>query len=247
MNNLAIYEACRAVPQEACKPFKKAGGFSGTDINPMWRIKKLTETFGPAGIGWYTEVTDMRHVEIDEDHVNTLVNINLYVKMEGEWSKPIFGTGGNVAVTTYTDKTTGETRRSISDEGYKMAYTDALSVACKALGIGADVYWQSDRTKYSAPVEAEDATTASKPAPATNPSSTTPNVLQRNLEAQKAKAPEPKQAGPDMAAVGQIAYILDHANEEQIDACRRMYGGNLEKMTRKQAGALIMKLQSAKQ
>ena len=35
-----------------------------------------------------------------------------------------------------------------SDECYKMALTDAISVACKALGMGADIYWQSDRTKY---------------------------------------------------------------------------------------------------
>ena len=30
-----------------------------------------------------------------------------------------------------------------------MALTDALSVACKALGIGADVYFEKDVTKYS--------------------------------------------------------------------------------------------------
>ena len=30
-----------------------------------------------------------------------------------------------------------------------MAYTDAISVACKALGIGADVYWQNDATNYT--------------------------------------------------------------------------------------------------
>ena len=36
-----------------------------------------------------------------------------------------------------------------SDECYKMAYTDAISVAAKALGIGADVYWAAGRTKYS--------------------------------------------------------------------------------------------------
>ena len=34
---------------------------------------------------------------------------------------------------------------------YKMALTDALSVACKALGIGADVYWAAGHTKYDAP------------------------------------------------------------------------------------------------
>lgn len=36
----------------------------------------------------------------------------------------------------------------MSDECYKMATTDALSVACKNLGIGADVYWKESKTKY---------------------------------------------------------------------------------------------------
>nr|DAM81950.1 MAG TPA: PROTEIN/RNA Complex, archaeal, ribosomal, 50S, protein.0A [Caudoviricetes sp.] len=36
-----------------------------------------------------------------------------------------------------------------SDECYKMATTDALSVAAKALGVGADIYWQADSTKYT--------------------------------------------------------------------------------------------------
>jgi molecular chaperone DnaK (HSP70) len=36
----------------------------------------------------------------------------------------------------------------VNDECFKMALTDAISVACKALGVGADVYWQEDRTKY---------------------------------------------------------------------------------------------------
>ena len=30
-----------------------------------------------------------------------------------------------------------------------MAYTDAISVACKSLGFAADVYFANDRTKYS--------------------------------------------------------------------------------------------------
>lgn len=29
-----------------------------------------------------------------------------------------------------------------------MALTDAISVACKALGVAADVYWNMDATKY---------------------------------------------------------------------------------------------------
>ena len=36
-----------------------------------------------------------------------------------------------------------------SDEAYKMAMTDALGNACRNLGIGANVYWENDKTKYT--------------------------------------------------------------------------------------------------
>lgn len=44
----------------------------------------------------------------------------------------------------------------VSDECYKMATTDALSVACKQLGIGADVYFEKDKTKYTSANEIPD-------------------------------------------------------------------------------------------
>ena len=142
MDNMGIYEASRSVPTEAKRAFNN-GSFSGTDINPMWRIKKLTELFGPAGIGWYYEVLSERS-EVHGDMTMAIVDLNLYIKVDGEWSKPIFGTGGNKLLTT------GRNGVRTSDEGYKMALTDALSVACKALGIGADVYFEKDTTKYTA-------------------------------------------------------------------------------------------------
>lgn len=139
MNNLDIYEAGRAVPPEAQKSFNN-GRFSGTDINPMWRIKKLTELFGACGVGWYYDIVSERAEEHGGMTI-AVVDLNLYIKVGGEWSKPIYGTGGNTIVTK---------NGAVSDEGYKMALTDALSVACKALGIGADVYFSKDKTKYTA-------------------------------------------------------------------------------------------------
>ena len=50
----------------------------------------------------------------------------------------------------------------INDEAFKMAETDAISVACKKLGMGADVYWQANETKYS---RAVDTTQSPKAAP----------------------------------------------------------------------------------
>jgi len=150
MDNLKYYNVGRAVPEEAQKSFNN-GKFSGTDINPMWRIKKLTELFGPAGLGWYYEVISER-AEEHGDVTIAIVDLNLYVKYDGEWSKPIYGTGGNVLLR----------KGSTSDEGYKMALTDALSVACKALGIGADIYFAKDKTKYTAAQEPQEKQEAPK-------------------------------------------------------------------------------------
>lgn len=146
MEKMDIYNRVRSVPDEAKKAIS-AGRLKGmTDINPMWRIKKLTEEFGPCGIGWWTKVTD-RWTETIGDETCAFVDLELYVKVGNEWSKPITGSGGSKLSTK---------ERSgvyVSDECYKMAETDALSVACKKLGIGADVYFSADRTKYSQTVD----------------------------------------------------------------------------------------------
>ncbi len=139
--NLSIYEKCREVPENAKKPIS-AGRLKGkTDINPMWRIKKLTELFGPCGIGWYYTV-ETRWTEEAGGEIAAFVDINLYVKSGEEWSKPIHGTGGSMLAANE------KSGLHLSDECYKMATTDAISVACKQLGIGADVYWAADNTKY---------------------------------------------------------------------------------------------------
>lgn len=149
-SNLQIYEKVRSVPQNALKAIE-AGRLKGkSDINPMWRIKALTEQFGPVGFGWYTEVV-RTWTEVDEDtNVAVFVDINLYVCRDGQWSRPIYGNGGNRLV-THENKWVDGVRVSspyLDDDAYKKAYTDAISVAAKALGIGADVYWEADKGKY---------------------------------------------------------------------------------------------------
>ena len=154
-DNLKIYNQVRQVPQEAQKSIGGGRLRNMTDINPMWRIKTLTEQFGQVGIGWYTEMLEQR-LEIGADsEVAAFCNINLYVKVDGEWSKPIFGTGGSSFIAKE------KTGLYTNDECYKMAYTDALSVSCKALGVGADIYWDKDKTKYS--INEEEKTTNTKP------------------------------------------------------------------------------------
>ena len=144
MNNLELYNKVRSVPDNAKKPIQAGRQKGKTDINPMWRIKTLTEQFGPCGIGWKTEIKRTWLESGANDEIAAHVEIALYVKINGSWSDAIPGLGGSMFVAKerdgfYTD-----------DDAYKKAYTDAISVACKALGIAADVYYEKDSTKYDA-------------------------------------------------------------------------------------------------
>ena len=159
-DNLHIYRQVSSVPEDAQKPFESSWGKTLTEINGMWRIQKLTELFGPCGEGWFTEVTRQERVDFPNGEVCVFTDINLYLKdtKTGRWSKPIRGTGGNRLVLKNADGL------FIDDEAYKKAYTDALGIACKALGFGADIYWGRNDSKY----DSGTATTASPSAKASD-------------------------------------------------------------------------------
>jgi hypothetical protein len=125
-----------------------------SDINPMWRIKAMTQAFGVCGFGWKYEITSQWQ-ETYGNETKAFTNINLYVKVGGEWSEAIPGTGGATIVEV------NKSGAYVNDEGFKMSLTDALSVAMKALGVAADIYFAKDvryetkydvvRTKFDAP------------------------------------------------------------------------------------------------
>lgn len=145
MDNLRYFSRVAEVPANAKKPIKggRLAGF--TDINPMWRIQMLTELFGASGEGWATQ--NVRYSTYENAQLKTvavLCELELVYRLEdGTWSKPVYGVGGNTLVASES----GGVR--MDDDAWKKAYTDALSIACKALGFGANVYWQEGGSKYS--------------------------------------------------------------------------------------------------
>lgn len=146
-DNLKVYNKLKEVPEEAKKTIG-AGRLKGfTDINPMWRIKALTEQFGACGEGWYYEVLKKETFKLptmsEPKEIIAVVDIALYYMTSDGWSKPVFGTGGS--------KMMAQERNGayMDDECFKKALTDAIGVASKALGLGADVYWDKDSTKYT--------------------------------------------------------------------------------------------------
>lgn len=143
MDNFAIWKALENTPKEAQKEIS-AGRLKGfTDINPMWRLKRLTEVFGPCGIGWKYEITNSYVLSGANDEIAAFVEILLYHKQGDEWSDGVPGLGGSMFVAK--EKSGLHT----SDECFKMALSDAIGTACKALGMSADIYFSKDRSKYT--------------------------------------------------------------------------------------------------
>jgi len=146
MDNLEIYNKVKSVPKDAQKEIF-GGRLKGmTDIKPQWRIQKMTEIFGVCGIGWKFEIIDIKYSEKDEKKQQCcFVKINLYIKVDNKWSDAIPGIGGSSFIALEKNGL------YLSDECEKMALTDALSVAMKMIGVGADVY-MGHGSKYSPPV-----------------------------------------------------------------------------------------------
>ena len=191
-DNMRIYHAFEHTPSTAKKPIV-AGRLKGkTDVNPMHRIKQLTERFGPCGLGWYTDILSKSTQEGPNGELMCFIDLNLYYRESptDQWSAPVFGSGGNTLISKESKGLYA------NDEGWKMAYTDALSIACKELGMCADVYFESDYSKYSQPNFENDEQLRQ------------PNTIPQGKPPQSA----PRQKC--MAAPGQKEYIVQNASDE---------------------------------
>lgn len=144
MDKIELWKQFEKTAEEAKKPIE-AGRLKGfTDINPVWRFKRLTEVFGAVGYGWKYEITSQRLSPGADGVITAFVDVNLYYKTsDGVWSEPIPGIGGSAFVTKEKNG------MYTSDECFKMALSDAIGTACKALGMSADIYFSKSRSKYT--------------------------------------------------------------------------------------------------
>lgn len=220
LDKLAIYKLGKEVPDTAKKAITEGNLKGFTDINPMWRIKKLTEIFGPCGFGWYTEITNKWIEQGTGGGIAAFVELNLYVRYNDEWSKPIQGIGGSMLVNVFSKGLKN------NDEAFKMAYTDAISVACKALGIGADVYYAKDRTKYDLP-EQEEEKTEQNTAPE---GKKTEDIVEYITEEQIKKLND---------------YLNDYYKDSYKKVLKKFNINNIVQLKRKDAQSLIDRIEAA--
>jgi hypothetical protein len=138
------YDAMRQPPAYALRQITAGRLKNKTDINPQWRYEIMDKTYGPCGTGWKYEIIKLWTEAAPAGQVMCFSEIKVYTNSVDGWSDPIPGIGGSMLVEQETKGI------HVSDEGYKMATTDALSVALKMLGVGADIYaglWDGEKYK----------------------------------------------------------------------------------------------------
>jgi len=142
-DNLRHWSELERTDPAFTKPFTRAGGFRGTDINPTWRLKRMTERFGPVGIGWGMTKPEFTR-EAAGEGVAVYCTVGIWYMEGGQRSEPVYGVGGDIIAARRRDGGV-----ALDDEAHKKAFTDALGNAMKSLGVAADVFLKLfDDSKY---------------------------------------------------------------------------------------------------
>lgn len=158
--NTRIWDLLGKTDPTHTKKFTRSGGFKGTAIKPMWSNLRMTEVFGPCGLGWGQTEPQFQTVQA-EGEILVYCTVGMWYMDNGNKCGPVYGVGGDKALTQIfekdrdgnksKDEATGrfKTYPQSDDEAFKKAYTDALSNAMKFIGIAADVHMgRFDDNKY---------------------------------------------------------------------------------------------------
>jgi hypothetical protein len=143
MSNLRIWDKLGRTDPAQTKQFQRSGGFKGTAIKPMWSNLRMTEMFGPCGLGWGMDKPSFETHQAGEELL-VFCTVGIWYNETGSNpSQMVYGVGGDKF---YIKQKEG--MRS-SDEAFKAAYTDALGNAMKLIGVAADVHMgMFDDSKY---------------------------------------------------------------------------------------------------
>lgn len=144
MDAMEIYNKLSHPPENMLRKITGGKIAGKTDINPQWRYKAMSETFGLVGIGWKYEVMRLWTEAGADGEVLSFAQVAVYVKTGDTWSDPIIGVGGSKLVQFEKGQLVS------NDEGFKMAITDAFSTSLKMIGVAAAIYegrW--DGTRYT--------------------------------------------------------------------------------------------------
>jgi hypothetical protein len=149
MDNTALWDKLGKTDPSHTKTFKRSGGFSGTAIKPMWSYRRMTEEFGPCGVGWGVNRPEFQVVPAGEE-ILVFCTVSVWYICDAitetkfkDTISEVYGVGGDKVSAKFTSGLRSD------DEAFKKAFTDAVTNALKLIGVGADVHMgMFDDNKY---------------------------------------------------------------------------------------------------
>lgn len=164
--NMEIWDKLGKTDPKHTKGFKRAGGFGGTAIKPIYTEQKMTEVFGAAGKGWGMGEPSFQTVSGNDGQIAVYCTVSLWwtskrpanPAISNMLSEPallthtVYGVGGDMVVVKQSNGLRTD------DEAFKKAFTDAIGNAMKHIGMSADVHMGLfDDSKYVQERNAEEA------------------------------------------------------------------------------------------
>jgi len=135
MENMRFWDQAEKTPEEHTSEVKQRGGF--TAINTQYMLKRMTEIFGPVGIGWGF---DVEHSLLEHPKGTlAIADVTVWVESQDKKYGPIRGTDHLITAKGYVD-----------DDAPKKATSDALKKAISHVGVCADIflgYYDDDKYK----------------------------------------------------------------------------------------------------
>lgn len=147
--NTKLWDLLGRTDPSHTKAFTRGGGFKGTAIKPMWSYRRMTEEFGPCGLGWGVGDPVFQVVPGCDGEVLVYCTASVWYRHE-ERDCRVYGVGGDKVVNKFSSGLKSD------DEAFKKAFTDAVTNALKLIGVGADVHMgMFDDNKYVNTMKAE--------------------------------------------------------------------------------------------
>lgn len=153
--NTDIWAAGFSVPREHVKPIT-GKSYSGDSPRPHWVVQRLTEIFGPCGIGWgYTIISSTIHPPLGDGKTAIhSAHIGLWYMADGERSDLVEAIGA-----TEFSGVRSNGKQYADDDAFKKSVTDGIVKAASLLGVAGEIFMgiydskQPHGSKYEAPEE----------------------------------------------------------------------------------------------
>ena len=144
LNNKALWESVFVTDPKAVKPIT-GKDYGGNSPKPYWIVERLTDVFGPCGIGWGYIIKDERFHAFAESNVLHVARVELWSEYEGK--------RGSVEQMGQTKAAyvTSRGQFKLDEDAPKKSVTDALVKCASYLGFAGDIFsgrW--DDSKYVA-------------------------------------------------------------------------------------------------